>query len=92
MTQTNEELMRSLVNGIANKAKNSRVVMDEKRKEMAAESAAIKTADKHGEIIIDGKSLGRFTAATEERDGEAHMGKNPENVVIGKREDWVPNR
>lgn len=84
--------MRSLVNGIAKKAEASRGVMDEKRKEMVVEPAVKKDIKDQGAITVEGKTLGRFTAATEERDGEAFMGKNPEDVVIGKREDWVSNR
>ena len=41
-----------------------------------------------GPITVNGKSLGRVTAGYEEQHGEAFVGKNPEDVVIGKREDW----
>lgn len=80
--------MQNLIGDIKRDDTLRKEAIEERKKEANKHQEGAPVVD-HGTIEVNGKSLGRFTAAVEENEGQAYTRKNPEDVVLGgKREDW----
>lgn len=88
METPNDELLKAMLAEQAKRLKESKEKMTQRRAEQAS-GKKTKVVPQMGTTMVNGGSLAR--AIDRNKEENVKFG-NPEAVVIGKREDWDPNK